>query len=254
MTTGEPIVIRLIASELLKLRSTRTTYVLLGGAIVVVIIIAALASSLGSFPRSATPHGRNLLGIAGIAELAVLVAGVMTIATEYRQGTITPSLLVEPVRTRLIAAKLTAQLIVGLVVGLIAFGACAGLIAGVLSSRGIVTGMSGGDWIGAVIGGGVAVMLYGAFGLGVGAIIRNQAGAIVVVLAWVFLIENLLGLIPGFPIDKYGLSGVAASLSDTATDASRRIGQLPAGLLLLGYTLILVIAGAIVVSRRDVSS
>lgn len=245
---------RLIASELFKLGTTRTTYVLLGGAVVVVIIISVLAPGLGSFPKTAKPHGRDLLGIASIAELATLVAGVITVTVEYRQGTITPSLLVEPARTRVIAAKLIAQLIVGLAVGAVAFGACAGLLAGILAARGIATGMGTGDWIGAVVGGAVATMLYGAFGLGVGAIIRNQAGAIVVVLAWIFLIENLLGLIPGFAIDKYGLGGVAASLSNTATDASRRMAQLPAGLLLLGYALLLVIVGAIVVNQRDVST
>jgi hypothetical protein len=65
-----------------------------------------------------------------------------------------------------------------------------------------------------------------------------------------------LGIIPGGfgdGIKKYGLSGVGGSLARTASH-STRIGQLPAGLLLLGYALVLVIAGTIAVRKRDVSS
>lgn len=241
---------RLVASELLKLRTTRTSWALMGGALALTGVISALAAALGSF-TGATP-GLSLLATAALAQLFVLVAGVITITTEYRQGTITPSLLVEPNRGRLLVAKLTAQLIVGLLIGVVAFAVCAGLAAGILSSRGIPTGMSTGDWIGSVIGGAVATMLYGALGLGVGSILRNQAGAIVIVLVWIFVIENLLSIIPGFAIGRYGLAGVAAGLSQ-AVPQSKYLHQMPAGLLLLGYAVALVVAGTVVIRRRDVN-
>ena len=246
---------RLLSSELLKLRTTRTFYALMGGAVALIVIIAVLGAALGTFNGTGTP-GRDLLAVAGLAPLFALVIGVIGVTTEFRHGTITPSLLVEPVRTRLMAAKLLAQLIAGLVLGLFCYGVCAGIVSGILSSRGIATGMSASDWIEAVIGGALATMLYAALGLGVGALLRNQVGAIVVLLAWVFVIENLLGIIPGGfgdGIKKYGLSGLGRSLARTATDASR-IGQVPAGLLLLGYAAVLVIVGTVVVYRRDVSS
>jgi ABC-2 type transport system permease protein len=246
-------VTRLLSSELLKLRTTRTFYALTGAALALIVIIAALGAALGTFKHTGTP-GRGLLAVAGLAPLFALVIGVMGVSTEFRHGTITPSLLVEPVRTRLMAAKLAAQLIAGLVLGAVAYAVCAGIASVILSGRGIATGMSTADWIEAVIGGAVATMLYAALGLGVGALLRNQVSAIVAVLAWVFVIENLLGVIPGGfgdTIKKYGLSGVGRSLAHTA-DASR-IGQIPAGLLLLGYALVLVVAGTVVLRRRDVT-
>jgi ABC-2 type transport system permease protein len=246
---------RLLSSELLKLRTTRTFYALIGGVVALIVIIAVLGAALGTFKNTGTP-GRDLLSIAGLAPLFALVIGVIGVTTEFRHGTITPSLLVEPVRTRLMAAKLAAQLIAGLALGAVSYGVCAGIVSVILSGRGIATGMSTSDWIGAVIGGAVATMLFAALGLGVGALLRNQVGAIVVVLAWVFVIENLLGIIPGGfgnGIKKYGLNGVGHSLARTASHASR-IGQLPAGLLLIGYVLVLVTAGTMVVRQRDVSS
>jgi ABC-2 type transport system permease protein len=246
---------RLLSSELLKLRTTRTFYALIGSAVALIVIIAVLGAALGKFTNTATP-GRALLAVAGLAPLFALVIGVIGLTTEFRHGTITPSLLVEPVRTRLMAAKLAATLIVGLALGVVCYGVCAGLVSVILSGRGIASGMSTSDWVDGVIGGALATMLYAALGLGVGAVLRNQVGAIVVVLAWVFVIESLLGIIPGGfgdAIKKYGLSGVGSSLARTAGHASR-IGQVPAGLLLLGYALVLVVAGTMVVRQRDVSS
>lgn len=246
---------RALGSELFKLRTTRTFPALMAGALALILVISVPAAAAGSFKTTGTP-GRGLLGVAGLAPLFALVIGVIGVTTEYRHGTIIPSLLVEPVRTRLMAAKLAAQLIAALALGAVCYAACAGIVAAILSGRGIATGFTTGDWVGAVIGGAVATMLYAAVGLGVGALLRNQVGAIVVVLAWVFVIENLLGIIPGGfgdGIKNYGLSGVGSSLARTANHASR-IGQVPAGLILLGYALVLVIAGIMVVRQRDVSS
>jgi ABC-2 type transport system permease protein len=246
---------RLLGSELLKLRTTRTFYALMGSAIALIVIITVLGAALGTFKHTGTP-GRALLGVAGLAPLFALIIGVIGITTEFRHGTITPSLLVEPVRTRLMGAKLAAQLLAGVLLGAVSFAVCAGIVSVILSGRGIATGMSTSGWIDAVIGGALATMLYAALGLGVGALMRNQVGAIVTVLAWVFVIENLLGIIPGGfgdGIKKYGLSGVGSSLANSAGHASR-IGQVPAGLLLLGYVVVLVIAGTAVVRRCDVGS
>ena len=54
------------------------------------------------------PPGPDLLGIAGLSQLFTLVLGILAVSTEFRHGTITPSLLVVPDRTRLVLAKLAA--------------------------------------------------------------------------------------------------------------------------------------------------
>lgn len=246
---------RLVSSELLKLRTTRTFLGLMAGSLALIVVISVPAAAAGKFQTTLMP-GRALLGVAGLAQLFALVIGVIGVTTEFRHGTITPTLLVEPVRTRLMTAKLAAQLVAGLTLGLVCYVACAAIVSLILSGRGIATGFTTGDWIAAVIGGAIGTMLYAALGLGLGALIRNQAGAIVAALAWVFVIENLLGIIPGGfgdAIRKYGLSGVGSSLARTAGHANR-IGQVPAGLLLLSYVVVVFVAGTILVSRRDITS
>lgn len=246
---------RLVSSELLKLRTTRTFLGLMAGSLALIVVISVPAAAAGKFQTSTDP-GRSLLAVAGLAQLFALVIGVIGVTTEFRHGTITPSLLVEPVRTRFMAAKLSAQMIAGLALGIVCYGVCAAIVAVILSGRGIPTAFTTSDWIEAVVGGALGTMLYAVIGLGVGALIRNQAGAIVAVLAWVFVIENLLGIIPGGvgnAVKTYGLSGLGSSLAHTA-DHGNRIDQLPAGLLLLAYALILYVAGTLLVRQRDIAS
>ena len=43
---------RLLSSELLKLRTTRTFYALIGGAVALILIIAVLGAALGTFKNT----------------------------------------------------------------------------------------------------------------------------------------------------------------------------------------------------------
>ena len=87
---------RLLNSELLKLRTTRTFYALIGSAVTLIVIIAVLGAALG---KSRTRQRRVVTCWHRWAGAAVRpVIGVIGVTTEIRHGTITPSLLVEPVR------------------------------------------------------------------------------------------------------------------------------------------------------------
>ena len=68
-----------------------------------------------------------------------------------------------------------------------------------------------------IVGGTVATGLYAALGVGVGAIVRNQVGAVVGTLVYLFVLENLLQIIKGLrdPLAKYGFAGVGQGLTGT---------------------------------------
>ena len=46
-----------------------------------------------------------------------------------------------------------------------------------------------------IVGGTIATALYAALGVGVGALVRNQVGAIVGTLVYLFVLENLLQIV-----------------------------------------------------------
>ena len=90
---GRPVVIRLIAAELFKLRTTRAFYALAGGALGFTLLIIALGAI---FDSEATCVLGDVMMIAFFAQLIVLVIGILCITNEFRHGTITPTLLVSP--------------------------------------------------------------------------------------------------------------------------------------------------------------
>src|SRR6185295_1004499 len=121
------------------------------------------------------------------------------------------SLLVAPDRVRLVLAKLAASVLVGLALGLITSVLLYLIVKGIGGLRDLDTS---GDAATVIIGTTVGTGLWAALGLGVGAILRNQVGAIVGSLVYLFVLENLLQIIPGLDdiIAKYGFGGLSAGL------------------------------------------
>lgn len=245
---------RLVGAELFKMRTTRTAWGLAIGALALIVVICVAASAAGDFSHESDP-ARSLLGVAALAQVFTLVLGILAVTTEFRHGTITPSLLAVPGRPRLILAKLWAVAAVGLVIGLVTCGIAAAIVLGIFSARGIDSRLTSGDVVEIVAGNTIAAGLYAAFGLGLGAVLRNQVGAVVGSLIWVFALEPLLRVIPTFGdwVAKYGLDGVGDGLSATAGN-DHAFGQVPAGLLFAAYSVVILLAGIAVVRSRDVSA
>jgi ABC-2 type transport system permease protein len=244
---------RLLDAEIFKLRSTRTFYGLVGGSLGLVLIIVILVTALVNFSPSDHPL-TDVMMFSGFIQPFVLVLGILAITSEFRHGTITPSLLVAPDRVKLVLAKLGASVLIGLALGLITSVLVYLIIKGIGGARDLDTSGEGGK---VIIGTTIGTGLWAALGLGVGAILRNQVGAIVGSLVYLFVLENLLQIIPGVDdiIAKYGFGGLSGALFGPDPDSTSDVlGQVPAGLLLTGYAAILVVIGILVVQRRDVTA
>jgi ABC-2 type transport system permease protein len=166
---------RALSSELLKLRTTRTFFALTLSAVLLVAGISGLGAALGTWKHGVAP-GEDLVGITTFGTLFALVLGVLAVSTEFRHGTITPTLLTVPSRGRVIAAKVVAHLLAGLVLGLLAVLLNLLLVGAILSLRGIDSGTSATEALRWIAGYGAAGALFAALGVGIGAIVRNQVG------------------------------------------------------------------------------
>ncbi len=248
---------RALSSELLKLRTTRTFFALMLSAVLLVGVISALASSLADFDMNGVQPGEDLVGIIFFGPLFALVLGVLAVSTEFRHGTITPTLLAVPGRARVIGAKVVAHLLAGFLLGLLVVVLNLALVELVFSIRGIESGTSMGEALRWTAGVSVTAGLLAALGVGVGAVVRNQVGALVGALAWIFIVEPLLTIIPGVDdiLEKYGVGPLMDGLNgfedNTGTDI---LAQVPAGLLLAGYVALFALAGAVLLRRRDVTA
>jgi ABC-2 type transport system permease protein len=249
---------RLVNAELLKLRSTRTSLALIGSVVALVVLISLLATLTGDPADENFGGAKDRLGIAGFAQAFALVLGILAVTTEFRHGTITPTLIAAPDKTSLVLAKLVANVGAGLLLGLLAVGLCTTIVLVGFDARGIDTGLDGDEVTSIVIGQTLATGLWAALGVGLGALVRNQVGAIVGALVFTFVGEPLLGILPagiGDAIQKWGPSGASNALGNLETEnTGDLLGQLPGGLLLAGYALVFVVLGIVTLRRRDVTA
>lgn len=245
---------RLISSELLKLRSTRTALALIASIVGLVVLIGLIAT-LTSNEEDVVAV--DLLGIAGFAQVFALILGILAVTTEFRHGTITPTLIVAPHRERLVAAKLVAHVLAGLLLGALAVGLCTLIVLVGLSARDIETGLTSGEIAEVVVGLILTTALWAALGVGLGALVRNQVGAIVGAIGWTLVLENLLTIIPtvGDWVQKYGVNGASNALSGVESDLTGDVlSQVAGGALMLAYAAAFVIAGTLAMRRRDITS
>ena len=127
----------LLRSELVKVRSTRTSLGLLAamiGLVLLLVLLHGLAVDPSELMKE--EHQRVLLGLGLAGGFVAALIGVMSITTEFRHGTIWPTFVFTPRRGRVLAAKVFVSVAVGAVFGLLTEALALGVGIGVLYARG----------------------------------------------------------------------------------------------------------------------
>ena len=254
--------LRVAVSEWTKLRSLRSTLWSLFAAILLTILLPVLFAAItSSHWGSMSPHeraDRHPLDIAlagvNLSQLAIAVLGVLVITGEYSTGMIRASFAAVPKRLPVLWAKtavfglVTLLLMVGPV--LIAFFAS----QAILSRHHILqVSFSHPGVARSVIGGAVYLMLVGIFALGIGAIVRNTAGAIATFAGIFFVIPPLMNILPSSwndAISKYLPSEAGRQLFSLTHDANS-LSPAAGGLLFVGYCALTLAIAAVLLVRRD---
>ena len=200
----------LLRAELLKLRTTRTFLALVLVAVGLSLLLAILIASLSE------PTQESVIDdvfASDFSSLFILLLGVIGVAGEWRHRTITSSLLAAPDRLRFLLAKTIAYAVAGAALSLLIIVAVG--IAGfvILSSRDLPTPELS-DFANFVWRNLLISALLGAFGVGVGVLVRNQPIAIVGLILVAFVVEPvLLGLAPD--VGRFGpLVAAPAAIQD----------------------------------------
>jgi len=163
-------------------------------------------------------------------------------------GTIRPTLIGTPQRRQVVAAKTAVNLVTGFLVGALASGAVAAAGTLFLRARGIEVHLAGADYWELVTGGAVAAALWSVIGLGVGTVVRSQVPSIVALFVWVLFVENIL--LASFPeIGRFAPGALARTMAGQTSGTLD--SAVLAALLLAGYALATIAAGALTTTRRD---
>jgi ABC-2 type transport system permease protein len=243
----------MIRSEFRKITSIRSPWLLLAaGPLIVVAGVTGLIQSGGNVHDPAT--ARQALAHAGLAALLTLIFGVIAVAGEYRHGSITDTYLSCPDRRRVIAAKLAVYGLVGAAAGLVSSAVALAVTAAWWAAKGGSLQLSGTDtWL--TLGGGLAACLaFAIIGVGLGALIRNLVGAVAVALAWIALVEGIVGQLVGSGLARW-LPFYASEALDRTNIAgtTRLLPQWAGGLVLLGYAAVFAGAAVVTTLGRDVT-
>ena len=267
-----------LSAEVRKLFSTRMWWII---ALVMVAYLAFIAlvfaASLAFATTSDGPDGAPLVPGGASAAATVysltnpigyvfpLLMGSMLFTAEFRHKTITGSLLVEPRRSVLLAAKLVAGLVLGLVYGVVAVATVVLAAAPVLAIWGDGAFLTSSQTI-SVLGWTVVVFAaWSAIGVAFGGFVTNQVAAIVVIVGFTQFVEPIARAV-GSLVDA--LSSVSQFLPGAAADAVLGASALTsfagggggellprwAGLLvLLAYVAIFAALARWVTLRRDIA-
>ena len=194
---------QVIRSEWIKLRSVRSSWLVLAAAVAGIAGAGLLVSYATGAHWSASsaaaradfsPINQDLIGV-NLAELAVGVLGVLTATGEYGSGMIRATFAAVPRRLPVLAAKAG-------VLAAVTFAVClaAVLIAFVggqalLGPHGL--GIGHPETAQAVLGATLYLTGVSVLGVALGFLIRSTAGGIATVIGVLFVLPLLAGALPG---------------------------------------------------------
>jgi ABC-type transport system involved in multi-copper enzyme maturation permease subunit len=185
------------------------------------------------------------------ATVLFLILGIIGMTQEYRHRTATPTFLTTPRRWQVVVAKLVAYALVAVpfaLVLLVVNVVVVGLYAG---ARGAAPALTG-DNLEVLGTSGLALVIYALMGVGIGALLRNQVGAIVGGLVYLFVVEPVIRSIPATSGAYKWMPGGGLEAMTATFRGPDLLGAWQGGLLLVGYGLLAALLGTLLAVRRDV--
>jgi ABC-2 type transport system permease protein len=257
-----------LRSEWVKLRTVRSTawslLLLAGVSILLTSILTGGSSTEGGSPGHGGDNDIVRDSLAGMwfGQIAAAVLAVLAITSEYSTRMIRATFVANPRRRTVLMAKAIVVTSVVLVVGLATSAACFQVGQWLLRGNGFnyeggypAVTLADGEALRAVVGSGVYLGLLALFSLGVGAIARDTAGAITVVLATVLAPVIAIGFLPenlAEPLEKSSLMAAGLAMQQTV-ERPDNIPLDPAeGLAVVcAYGVVTLLVALWVIGRRD---
>ena len=261
----------LLTAEFLRLRATRLwlwaflAAVALGAGLVGLLGLIGPENAEPPMPGLSEPAGVSVvLGLFAITVFCPAIFGTAAMTSEFRHRTVVTTFLFAPRRWQVLAAKLVIFAAGGLAYGVISSGAALGALYLSAAITGTTVGVPLGSVLLTLVQISLAMAVYCLIGVGVGALVRNQMIAMMIVIGYFYFDETMLMLIPGvnllYPFLPGGATAALTDFTFLTESVSSELGTqavvlLPPALgavVLLGYALAAAVAAVALPLRRDV--
>lgn len=261
-----------IRSEVRKFLSTRLWWIMALSMVGYMAFMAGVMSFAFNFDADMTG---SEIGMPDAREIATsiytlapafgyvfpLIVGAISITSEFRHQTITPTLLAEPRRTRLVGAKLIASLPVGLVVGILGSLTCWLVGGATISLLGGEAFFFDPETLRIIALSTLALTIWAMVGVGFGTAVPNQIGSIIIVVAFTQFVEPIMRMAIAqvdviAPVSRFlpGAAGEAlagGSFYGTMMPVDA-LAWWQGGLVLIAYALVFAFIGRVTTFRKDI--
>ena len=251
----QPRVLRSEWTKLHSLRSTRITMLVAIGLVIGLGLLVSLASVDALNPSDAENYDSVSRSLGGIyfAQLAFGVLGVIVVTGEYTTGMIRATLAAVPRRLPVLWGKVAVFAAVTLVLGTLA--CVIAFIGGqaIFASKDVDAGFGDPGVLRAVLGAGLFLAGVGAFGVGLGALLRNTAAGVAAVTGLLFVAPVIVSLLPQSwqGVGPY-LPGNAGAAIIFMTSSPDRLAPWTGMAVLWAWAAVAVGLAAVMLIRRDV--
>jgi ABC-2 type transport system permease protein len=254
-----------LRSELTKIISVRSTYWALALLVVASLAwsIAFCAGTAAHWPHMSAqsragfdPTQSSVIGLVLLGQLVIAVLGALTITAEYATQAIRTSLTVMPRRGVVYGAKAAVFAAVAAAVAFPASFLAWFIGQRLLASTHAAATLGQPNVLRAVLASAIFVVLCGLFSYGLGAVLRSTAGAITAAYGFMFLLPQLARALPAswyndairwLPGGQFD-GAISTSGPPISSHLFSTWGEIA---VFAGYTAVVLIAGAVLLRRRD---
>jgi ABC-2 type transport system permease protein len=250
---------RLLRAEWRKVTSIKLGWGMLLGAMALAALgVVAQIASNGvrggvQLPLSAASVQKSIAASASSAYLFSIVVGIILITTEFRHFTSRPTFLIEPRRGFVIVAKMLVAAVLGIIYGIVCALMTGAIMVSWLGAKGITIHWIEGGVLESLLSAIVVIAIFAVVGIGLGVLVRNQITAVIGALAYLFVLEPLIQIIPVVKDVYPYLPGAAAgAITGAGRSTSSLLEPWAGGLVLLGWGVLFAVSGWIFTIRRDI--
>lgn len=254
---GEVTLPRVVASEWLKLRSLRSTPLVIVAAMLAMVVFGAIIGDNTRHPAGLDPEDLVASGpLQGyyLGQLLIGSLGVLVVSGEYSSGMVRATFSAVPRRLPVLLAKVLVFTVVVAVAMVLAS------IAGFLVAQAFLSGyrptysLADPDVLRVVVGTGVYLTLVGLLGGAIGWIVRSTPGALVALFAVILVLPVLLLLFHGAwarHASAWLPTGAGAAFS-TSLRTPNELAPWTGLAVMVAWVVAAYVVAALLLHRRDV--